>query len=493
MHERVRNISGSDSGSGSLRQAIADANATSANDEIIFASSLFTNGASTTITLGSALPDIKSESLAGALTITGQGAASLIISGDNGNINRNFSIFNIDGQTTRFMGGNLAISGVTVSGARTSGCGGAFNNSGSLTVTNSTISGNKASYGGGIDNYGSLTVTNSALFGNKANYGGGIDNYGSLTVTNSTLSGNTATFGGGIVNAAAGTFTVSNSTISNNSAKYGGGIRTDDTLTVSSSTLSNNKATTGGGGIENNLGTLTITNSTLFGNTANQDGGGILNIATLNLRNSTIVGNSANNGGGISNIGMLNIANTIIGNSTSGSDYTGNGKVNLIGSSTAANNLVTQSGLTPWATAATSAQLNLGPLQNNGGPTFTMALGGSSVAIAAGNAIISRALPVSGLDQRGFNRITSDIGAFNNTAPTLTTILPLTGATEDTPFSITYAALVAASDVSDAEGDLISFRIESVNSGTLTKNGVAVVARTTLLSRPNPSLDCSSI
>jgi len=47
-----------DAGAGSLRQAITDANLNSANDEIIFASALFTNGAST-ITLGSAaLPTI---------------------------------------------------------------------------------------------------------------------------------------------------------------------------------------------------------------------------------------------------------------------------------------------------------------------------------------------------------------------------------------------------------------------------------------------------
>ncbi|MEI7855665.1 MAG: DUF4347 domain-containing protein, partial [Planctomycetota bacterium] len=594
-------------GSGSLRAAINLANTTAGNDGIGFN---LTGASSFTIALtsGTSLPTIlytfiSGGGFAGGLTINGLGASLLNISGNNSLSTRNFNIFNIA------SGGNLSIFGATISGAITSGSGSAFYNSGSLTVGNSTISGNKASYGGGIENLGILTVTNSTLFGNKANYGGGIDNYGSLTVTNSTLSGNTAAFGGGIVNAAAGTLTVSNSTlsgnaatngggaienngtttisistisnnsakygggirtdgtftvsnstisdnkatfssggvennfgtfsisnstisgntanqngggvennfgtlnisqsilsgnaaingggaienngattvsnstISNNSAKYGGGIRTDDTLTISSSTLSNNKATTGGGGgIENNLGTLTITNSTLFGNTANQDGGGIRNIATLNLRNSTIVGNSANNGGGTFNSSILNIANTIIANSTKGNDYTGNGKVNLIGSSTAANNLVTQSGLNPWASAVTSAQLNLGDLQNNGGPTFTMALGVGSVAINAGNAIISRTLPVRGLDQRGFKRITPDIGAFNNSAPTLTTILPLIGATEDTPFSITYAALVAASDVSDAEGDPVSFRIESVDSGTLTKNGVAVVAGTTLLS-----------
>ena len=131
-----------DSGAGSLRQAITDANSTSANDEIIFASSLFTNGTST-ITLGSgALPDILATTSAGSLTITGPGASALVINGNNGNTNRNFSIFNIA------SGGNLAISGVTVSGAKTTSNGAGFNNLGTLTVTNSLISGNSSGWAG---------------------------------------------------------------------------------------------------------------------------------------------------------------------------------------------------------------------------------------------------------------------------------------------------------------------------------------------------------
>ncbi|MFN6051999.1 MAG: choice-of-anchor Q domain-containing protein, partial [Planctomycetia bacterium] len=102
--------------------------------------------------------------------------------------------------------------------------------------------------------------------------------------------------------------------------------------------------------------------------------------------------------------------------------YAGNGTVTLIPSGNSnnptisANNIVTQassSATSAWAQSVTSAQLNLGPLQNNGGPTFTQALLLGSVAIAAGNSTISNALPVSGKDQRGVNRITSDIGAYS--------------------------------------------------------------------------------
>ena len=69
-----------------------------------------------------------------------------------------------------------------------------------------------------------------------------------------------------------------------------------------------------------------------------------------------------------------------------------------------------------------------------------------------------------------------------NDAPTLTTITTLAGGTEDTAYTITYAALAAAANEADPDGDALSFRVESVVTGTLTKNGVAVVPGTTLLS-----------
>ena len=110
-------VNNSDSGVGSLRQAIIDANATSANDTINFS----VVNSSYNIILGSALPNIATTSTAGTLTINGLSASSLTISGsDPTNVNnstRNFNIFNIA------SGGNLTISGVTVSGAQTTGNG----------------------------------------------------------------------------------------------------------------------------------------------------------------------------------------------------------------------------------------------------------------------------------------------------------------------------------------------------------------------------------
>jgi hypothetical protein len=449
--------SNADSGAGTLRQAIIDANTTAGDDIINFSitGTITLNSLSNTVnaslpTIISASTPITGGGTAGTLTITGPGATSLTISGlDGGNGSRDFNIFNIA------SGGNLSISGVTVSGAKTSGNGGAFNNSGTLSVSNSTLSGNSAgTFGGAIfNNNGALTLTNSTLSGNNATYGGGISNqFGTITISNSTLSGNSATTsGGGIQNN--GSLTVSNSTISGNSAAtHGGGIFNTDNLTLTNSTLSGNSASNRGGGIYNS-GTLSVTNSTIASNTAGTFGGGIHNIGAITpitLTNSTLSGNSASsNGGGINNIGTLNIANTIIANSTNGGDFAGNQPV------TSTNNIVEDGSITNGAIAADPL---LGPLQNNGGPTFTMALLPGSIAIGNGNSTISNASPVSGKDQRGVNRITSDIGAYSFGIQVTTTAASGTGSLD--------AAITLANNTPG--NDDINFNLTGTSPYTIT-------------------------
>jgi hypothetical protein len=63
-----------------------------------------------------------------------------------------------------------------------------------------------------------------------------------------------------------------------------------------------------------------------------------------------------------------------------------------------------------------------------------------------------------------------------NAAPTLTGIKTLEGAKAGEPFVITHEMLLASSDAADTDGDALSFRIEAVSSGTLTKNGQNVSA-----------------
>ena len=194
--------------------------------------------------------------------------------------------------------------------------------------------------GGGIINFGTLTLTNSIVTGNSAGAAGGMANAGTLTLTHSTVSGNTAVTGGGIHNFG-GTVTLANSIVTGNSVStHGGGIYNEGILILTHSTVSGNTADGIGGGIFQGPSgfsgnTVTLTHSTVSGNTANGPGGGggIFNSYILTLTNSTVSGNTAvldfSSGGGIRNdFGTVTLSNsTISGNSsfggTGGIDNTG--------------------------------------------------------------------------------------------------------------------------------------------------------------------------
>jgi hypothetical protein len=121
----------------------------------------------------------------------------------------------------------------------------------------------------------------------------------------------------------------------------------------------------------------------------------------MDIRNSTLSGNLGSNwhegfwGGGIYNEGTLNMYNTIIANSIGGGDCTGIGSIGVN-----INNLVEDDSCSP---AFTGDPL-LGPLQDNGGPTWTHALSSISLAIDNGDNATCAALPVDNLDQRGVIR-----------------------------------------------------------------------------------------
>jgi sugar lactone lactonase YvrE len=213
--------------------------------------------------------------------------------------------------------------------------------------------------------------------------GGGIYSQGKLTIAACAISGNTAGAGGGIANDTPGTVNVTNSNISGNTAGTGGGISSFGIATITNSSISGNTAG-GGGGIYNvpngnASSTLTITNSTVSGNTATQSGG------------------LGKDGGGIYNTSTVTAKNTIIAKNAGGAapDFSGtltSQGYNLIGNTTA----TTITGTT------TGNRLNidpkLGPLQDNGGPTFTQALLSGSPAIDGGGA------GGPNTDQRGFTR-----------------------------------------------------------------------------------------
>jgi hypothetical protein len=362
---------GNDSGPGSLRDAIEDANTNGEADTITFAPDL------TTVTLTDGQLTISAD-----LTIDGGAGVTVERSNEGGTLN--FRIFQITGGDVTLDNltirngnapgnaasvgggiynndndGTLTVTNSTISGNEANNGGGILNNGGVVTVENSTISGNEATFGfgGGINNNdGTLMVTNSTISGNESGNGGGIANYNggvvmvensiisgnmtggsrrgggianagvgsAVTVENSTISDNMAEFGGGIANAGFGSaVTVTNSTINGNeSGNEGGGIHNDDgDVTVENSTISDNTSTTGsgGGGIFNTGGEVIVTNSTLSGNESATFGGGINNtrVGTLTVENSTISDNMArNNGGGIH--GTVTVTNSTISGNESG-------------------------------------------------------------------------------------------------------------------------------------------------------------------------------
>jgi predicted outer membrane repeat protein len=199
-----------------------------------------------------------------------------------------------------------------------------------------------------------------------------------------------------------------------------GGILNNGTLIVSNSTFSGNNAFGNGGAIYND-GTLTVSNSTFSGNNtgaSDASGGAIFNSGTLTVSNSTFSGNSARTGGGISNYGTGTLKNTIIANSPSGGNCYGaiaDGGGNLSYPDTTC--------------PGTNSDPMLGPLQNNLGPTYTMALGPGSAAIDAANDAICAAPPVNNRDQRGIARPQGphcDIGAYEATLQPITRVfLPM--------------------------------------------------------------------
>ncbi|MGI8857866.1 MAG: choice-of-anchor Q domain-containing protein [Thermomicrobiales bacterium] len=181
------------SADGSLRGEIA---AAAAGDTIVFNQNC--TGA-TAITLSQAKGPL---SLTQDVTIDGTGHTVVLDGGctaNCGTINAvgGVEVLNVNGGVT------ATLNALTIqNGVATNANGGGIFNDGTLTVTNSTISGNTAVYyGGGIDNGlgGTLMVTNSTISGNRsANYngggGGGMTNGGSATLTNTIVAGNTAAY-----------------------------------------------------------------------------------------------------------------------------------------------------------------------------------------------------------------------------------------------------------------------------------------------------------
>ncbi len=293
-----------DSGVGSLRYEIGQANLAGGASTISFGS-LFNTPQTITLTSG----QITLGDTTGTETITGP-TVGVTVSGDNAS-----RAFFVDSGVT------ASISGLTITQGLISGNGGGlYNDGGAVTLTNCTVSGNSASgKGGGLfSTSGTTTLSDVTLSNNNAGYrGGGLAiQSGTATLTEVTISGNSASNGGGgLFNR--GTTTLTNSTVSGNSAPTGAGVytRAGGTVILTDATVSGNVAGIDGGGLDNNGGTLTLSYSTVSDNSAGSEGGGLYNSSGMaTLTNCTVSGNNAvaGNGGGIDNSGTLTLTNSTI-------------------------------------------------------------------------------------------------------------------------------------------------------------------------------------
>ncbi|MCA9007625.1 MAG: hypothetical protein KDA70_20300, partial [Planctomycetaceae bacterium] len=464
-----------DSGAGSLRDAIAQANLNAGADTITFDASL----ASQTIVLSDEIL------ISDGVTILGLGADQLTLDG-----NGNSRIFNIDDsfEETEIV---VELSGLTLTNGFAID-GGAIVNYEDLTITDSIVSGNHASNslfqaGGGVYSAaGSLAVTGSYFTENSGYRGGGIATVNTmLTVTQSTFFANTAQEGGGISfespyqNDIYIASVRSCSFLQNNVTGDGAGILFEHgQASVSNSIFTDNISDRVGGGIANCWTTLFVENSAFHQNYARVYGGGISNGGIfssegggdLTLLSSTLSENSTvNNGGGYySNYGLTRIFNsTLSGNSTlhtggginvgrpigvdtySAPNVEGPAELEIFNSTITGNTADHRSGIyTIYQIEVTNSIIAGNPadeskpqnsdkitahnsiiqdsieglldpvLRDNGGPVKTHALLTGSAAIDAGD---NTAVSAAGLDfdQRGdgFDRIvggTVDIGAYES-------------------------------------------------------------------------------
>jgi hypothetical protein len=416
----------------------------------------FANGLAGTNTVSVALPagtydlgqgQLQVTNAALTLSIGGAGAAETVVErADSAPPSR---IFDICASATGAPpclspGPTVSLSGVTIgNGSLADGNGaGILNLGGILTLTGVVVTGNSitvgsgaAGQGAGIFSNGTLTIDRSSVSENSllgcddGSCGTGAAGIGSrlgdLTITSSTISGNRGTNApGGVNSAKGGTTTITNSTVSDNSAV--------------------GPASPGGGGIStfgaSPLTHFVLTNDTIASNSATGEGAGIelggAPASALTMQ-STIVAQNRNV------------------DTTTGSTADGNCDAPVTSSGYNLDSGDTCALTGPGDLSATDPEL--GPLRDNGGPTFTQALLAGSPAI---DAVASAACPPPATDQRGVSRPQGsgcDIGAFellqDTTPPLITVPGPITAdATSPGGAVVTYS--VSAQDPDDKVASL---------------------------------------
>lgn len=265
--------------------------------------------------------------------------------------------------------------------------------SGELTVDGDGTHGVFLVQGGVAAELRGFVVSNGAT----TSAGAGFANAGTLTLVNSAVVGNT------VIDDGCG-FNLEPSVCN------GGGISNSGTLVLFNSTISNNSAPTAGGGIAHLAGTMALTNSTVSENTAFA-GGGIASLASMELTHVTMSGNTAampSSNCIFSSSDSALVRNSVLGCNCS-RDITSPGAADGFNIESPGDTCGFDQ---PTDQVSVSVEnLNLGPLQDNGGPTMTHALVPVSVAID----VIPEETCELVTDQRGITRPLGpgcDVGAF---------------------------------------------------------------------------------
>lgn len=325
-----------DNGSGSLRAAVASANAASGSDNI-----RFQVGLTGTIQLASEIL------ITDSVSIEGPGASLLAVAGSA--TNRIFLLDRAGGERS-----TTTLSGLTLRNGRASDGGAIHGDDENLVVRDAVFTGNASvSRGGAIRlERGDLTLTDVELAGNQAGPGnnatGGAISFtrGTLRMTRCVVRNNAATHGGGLyLGTPAPHAVIEDSVFLDNASQFAGGAisagTTMPSFHVSRSSFIGNSAREPlgaaiyyGGSTSPGTSPGVIENSTFSGNfTPHSNGRGIVaaNSGTLNLRNSTLAYNrtasngfaSSNDGGAVwTGYATVNIDSTLFAHNMHGAEGT---------------------------------------------------------------------------------------------------------------------------------------------------------------------------
>src|SRR5579884_1121992 len=371
---------------------------------------------------------------------------------------------------------NVTLTGGLAQGTGTAAEGGAIYSAGTLMLSGVTVKSNAAQGSNGANGGQSATGGKGASASGGGLYVAG----GAVTLSNDTVSGNQARGGNG-GNGGSGNGGNGGNGGSGASAYVGGLYVASGSVTLTNVTLSGNQATGGNGGGGGGAGGIFIGGN--GGSGASAYGGGLY-VASggLTLSNDTLSGNQVRSGsggnGGIGGNGGSGGGGSPGGNGSSGGDGSKGGGFgpDVSGTVTRSNHdlLGDPSGSSGFGTPGSGDLLNvnpdLGPLQNNGGPTQTMALLPGSPAIDAGD---NTAPSLPATDQRGYARIVGngiDIGAYEYGA---------TPATADLSVQVNAPAGVPL-------GRQIPYQLTVTNSSSIDQSNVTLgdvlPANTTLVS-----------